>query len=103
MRSLPNVEELDTVPLAELPAVLAELLAIAARGALRLRTVAAPPEPATDVYLTAKQAAELTGRSLRWIRAHGHTLPGFSQPHGRGTAARWSRAALLAWANGGRP
>jgi hypothetical protein len=42
----------------------------------------------------------LVRRSESWLRRHGSTLPGFSQPGGKGTAARWSRNALQAWAIG---
>ena len=47
------------------------------------------------------EVARLLRRSASWVRKHGHTLPGFHQPGGRGCKVSWSRRALQAWvANG---
>jgi hypothetical protein len=96
---LPTIEALDETDLAALPGIIAGLAALQARAAARL--VAAPPrlsvptEP--DELLDVEQAAHLIRRSTSWLRRHGHKLVGFSQPHGKGTAARWSRRALTKW------
>ena len=61
------------------------------------------PSPTSDEWLDAKATAALIGRSVSWVRRHGHRLPGFSQPNGKGTAVRWSKRALEKWMHGARP
>lgn len=43
------------------------------------------------------EVANIARRSVSWIRKHGHELPGFHQPGGKGSKVAWSRQALLAW------
>ena len=94
-------------PAAAVPALLAQLAADgAARAAVQTALAArlalvvteAPNGLARDELLDVDAAAALVGRSPSWLRKHGHELPGFHQPHGPGTRARWSRHALEAWA-----
>ncbi len=87
------------VPTDQVPGFLVRLAAVQAALAARLTVqpaVAAPSD--TDVLLDVDQAAALVGHSPSWMRKHGHRLPGFHQPGGRGTRARWSHAALIRWA-----
>src|SRR5206468_3990340 len=52
---LPSVDELDRIPAAELPALVLQLSALAARAAVRLHAVVAAPAPEPeppDVWLT---------------------------------------------------
>ena len=100
MLELPAPDAVTALDAAELPAVLAQLAALQAAVAARLAVP--PPVPPvrpadTDGLLDVHQAAALLGRSESWIRKHGHRLPGFCQPTGRGGRARWSKAALLEW------
>ena len=99
---LADPERVQDVPPDAVPALLAQLAALqiglAARLAVR-RPVEAPSVP-PDELLDVLQAATLIRRSPSWLRRNGHTLPGFSQPRGKGTATRWSRNALEAWALG---
>jgi hypothetical protein len=50
--------------------------------------------------LDIRAAAPVARRSVSWMRKHGHTVPGFSQPTGRGGRVGWQRRALAAWARG---
>ena len=95
-----TVDDIDALADDQLPAALAALAAAQARIAARLavrRPVEAPSVP-PDELLDVLQAATLIRRSPSWLRRNGHTLPGFSQPRGKGTATRWSRNALQEWA-----
>jgi hypothetical protein len=97
-----TVDDIDALADDQLPAALAALAAAQARIAARL-AVRRPVEVSSvppDEYLDVLQAAALIRRSTSWLRRNGHTLPGFSQPRGKGTATRWSRNALEAWALG---
>jgi len=68
--------------------------------------LAAPPvstngrqEEADDLLLTDVAAvARIVRRSVSWVRKNGHTLPGFSQPGGKGCKVAWARRRLEAWA-----
>src|SRR5438132_1238402 len=105
--SLPTCDDdVDGIPAASLPALVCALAALLARASARLAAervaapeAAAPVEP--DSLLDVHEAAALIRRSVSWMRHHGHRLPGFSQPGGKGTRAAWSRAALVVWANRG--
>jgi hypothetical protein len=68
-----------------------------ANGAGRPAVVAAPEEPLLDVT----GAARIAHHSVSWMRKHGHALPGFCQPRGKGTAVGWVRQDLERWARGG--
>jgi hypothetical protein len=96
---LPAPEVVDQVPIEAVPGVMMQLTALALRLGVRLASAAAqpptPPEP--DELLDAAQTAAMIRRSVSWVRRQGHTLPGFSQPQGKGTAARWSRRQLAGW------
>jgi hypothetical protein len=97
---LPNVEDIHELPRERLPLVLAKLAQLQAAGFDRLTLGELPPvdpPPERDELLDVEQAAELIGRSESWLRRHGSNLPGFTQPHGKGTRAQWSRAALASW------
>lgn len=48
-----------------------------------------------------REVARMIRRSVSWVRKHGHTLPGFKQPGGKGCKVAWSRRALLKWMNSG--
>jgi hypothetical protein len=98
-----SLDAIDALPDDVLPAALTELAAAQAQIAARLavREPSDSPSIAPDELLDAAQAAALIRRSTSWIRRNGHTLPGFSQPRGKGTAARWSRLALQAWVYNG--
>jgi hypothetical protein len=97
-----SLDAIDALADDVLPAALTELAAAQAQIAARLavRRPKDSPEVVPDEVLDVRQAAQLIGRSVTWLRRHGNTLPGFSQPGGKGTAARWWRNALQAWAIG---
>lgn len=95
--TLPAPEIMDQLPVEELPGLVVQLAALAMRAGARL-AAARPPAPVEpDELLDVGQAAALVRRSKSWMRRNGHKLPGFSQPHGKGTAARWSRRRLEDW------
>jgi hypothetical protein len=93
---LPDLDAIDALAPEQLAPTLAQLAALQARIAARLATVPAPAPPAEDDLLDVDQVAALTRRSKSWLRHLGHTLPGFRQPHGKGTRVLWSKRALLA-------
>jgi predicted DNA-binding transcriptional regulator AlpA len=64
---LPTVEAVDQVPVDELPALVAELAALQARAAMRLRR---DPVPTTDEdrLLTIDEAAARLALSKDWLR-----------------------------------
>jgi len=93
---LPDVAAIDALAPEQLAPTLAHLAALQARLAARLAIVPAAAAPAADDLLDVDQVATLTRRSRSWLRHHGHTLPGFRQPHGKGTRVLWSKRALLA-------
>ena len=100
------------VPAERLPALLAQLAAEQARlaalqGALAARLAAADISRARKdrdeeaaLVDNVQEVGRLIHRSESWVRKHGHTLPGFHQPGGKGTKVAWSRRALLASLNG---
>lgn len=92
---LPDVVAIDALAPEQLAPTLAQLAALQARIAARLATAPAPSPPADDDLLDVDQVAALTRRSKSWLRHQGHTLPGFRQPHGKGTRVLWSKRALL--------
>jgi len=79
------------------PAVLTHLGALLVRLSARQATGLRRDEPAADDLLDVDEAAQLTRRSKSWLDHHGHELPGFRQPHGKGGRKFWSRRALLRW------
>jgi hypothetical protein len=81
----------------ELAAVLA---AVAGRLAVTAATPPPPPPPADELVDDVDEVARIVRHSVSWVRKSGHTLPGFTQPGGKGTRVAWSRRALEAWANG---
>jgi hypothetical protein len=102
--TLPEPAAIATVPQEHLPAVLTQLVALQAAVAARLATTSPPPLPRSeepDTVLDVEAAARTARRSISWMRKHGHTLPGFCQPTGRGGRVGWSRRALLTWAQRG--
>jgi hypothetical protein len=102
---LPDVAAIDALAPEQLAPTLAHLAALQTRLAARLAATGPPTPPLSpdeDDLLDVDAVAKLTRRSRSWLRHHGHTLPGFRQPHGKGTRVLWSRRALLAGlANGG--
>src|SRR5215813_10987561 len=99
---LPAVEALDALADEHVPAALAHLAALQGRLAARLAASRAPVSPAEpDDLLDVDQVAKLTRRSVSWLHHHGHTLPGFRQPHGKGGRKFWSRRALLGYITNG--
>jgi hypothetical protein len=99
--TLPTPEVIDQLPIEALPGLVVELSALAMRAGARLAAVRPPAPVEPDDLLDVDQAATLTRRSVSWLHHHGHTLPGFRQPHGRGGRKFWSRRALLAWITDG--
>jgi hypothetical protein len=101
MRPVADVlADLTSVPLADVPAAIGQLEEAKARLWARLTTPAAPvakstPEP--DMIGDVAKVASIVKRSVTWVRRHGHELPGFSQPGGKGTRVLWSREALHFW------
>jgi len=93
---LPGLDAIDALAPEQLAPALAQLAALQTRIAARLATVSATPPPAEDDLLDVAETATLTRRSVSWLRHQGHTLPGFRQPHGKGTRVLWSKRALLA-------
>jgi hypothetical protein len=93
---LPSLDAIDALAPEQLAPMLAHLAALQARIAARLAAVPAQPPPAEDDLLDIDQVAALTRRSKSWLRHEGHMLPGFRQPHGRGTRVLWSKRVLLA-------
>jgi hypothetical protein len=99
---LPDLDAIDGLPDDQLPAVLTQLSAHQAQvSALLLRLSARQEaalrreEPTADDLLDVNEAAKLMHRSKSWLDHHGHTLPGFHQPHGKGGRKFWSRLALM--------
>jgi hypothetical protein len=105
-RELVTPEEVDALAPEHLPALIAALTSLAAHAAARVLSSPVRPSDerlagADDVVVGVDKAARIAHHSVSWMRKNGHTLPGFRQPGGKGTAVGWSRAALTAWANGG--
>ena len=101
--TLPEPAAIATVPQEQLPALLAHLAALQAAVAARLAAAPPPPPPPigeAETILDVHEAARLARRSISWMRKHGHTLPGFCQPTGKGGRVGWFRRVLLAWAQG---
>jgi len=77
------------------------LAALQARAAARLAIpLPAPPPnvpPEPDMIADVGEVARIVRRSVSWVRRNGHTLPGFSQPGGKGCKVLWSRRALTEW------
>jgi hypothetical protein len=92
---LPDVAAIDALAPEQLAPTLAHLAALQARIASRLTAVARAPAVVDDDLLDVAEVSALTRRSRSWLRHHGHTLPGFRQPHGKGTRVLWSKRALL--------
>lgn len=99
--ALPTVEQLAALPPELRPAVLAQLGGLTAALAAILATRPEVPRPTApnDCLLTdVSEVARLIHRSPSWVRKHGHTLPGFHQPGGKGAKVAWRRSALRKWA-----
>jgi predicted DNA-binding transcriptional regulator AlpA len=67
-----------TIPIGEIPAMLAMLAALQTALAARLMTVPAQPEPAPDAddqLLTAIEAAAILRRSVKWVYRRASRLP----------------------------
>jgi hypothetical protein len=100
---LPSVADLGDLSLEELRALVAKLTALEAVAVTRLRSVLRPPSPDPDRLLRAEEVAALISRSSSWLRKHGNTLPGFTQPTGHRGRKWWSERALRDWMAKGCP
>ena len=89
---LPPVEAIDAVRPLELPAVLAQLLALQARIVARMATAATGGDEGPDRLLTVKQAAPILGMSEDWLYRNADRLP-FTRRTGRRTL-RFSERGL---------
>ena len=99
MLTLPDPAAVADLPAAQLPALLAQLVALQVAVVARLAaSTGSPVGPPPDDVVDCKTAVTLTGRSASWMRKHGHTVPGFVQPTGHGGKVGWRRHALLVWA-----
>ncbi len=76
MNSLTNIDP-QTVPLAEVPALLTALTSLSSALAARLLTAPAQPEPPPDddTLLTAAEAASIVRRSTKWLYRRAPKLP----------------------------
>jgi hypothetical protein len=98
---LPALDAIDELPDDQLPALLTHLSAMLARVSARQAAGLRREEPAADDLLDIDAVAKLTRRSKSWLDHHGHELPGFHQPHGKGGRKFWSRRALMRWITDG--
>jgi hypothetical protein len=80
--------DVDQVPVAELPALIAELAALQARAAMRLRQAAAADDDDACDCLTVEDVARRLKCSVDMVRERG---------------AAWGIAKTLAWDSQGRP
>src|SRR5207253_2652479 len=84
---LPSIEAVSTLPASALPPLLLQLAALVAAAGARVATPLPAPTVAQaepDQLLDVMETAKLIGYSISWVRKHGHTLPGFCQPGGKG-------------------
>lgn len=105
---LPSLEQLDTLPAAALPAVVADLAArqaqlaaLQARAAARLATMpavasASDPRIAPGQRLSAQQLAERMGRSVDYVYRHADDWP-FTVREGR--SVTFDEAGFVRWQN----
>ena len=100
---LPSVADLGDLSVEELRALVAKLAALEAVAVTRLRTVLRPPSPDPNRLLRAEEVAALISRSSSWLRKHGNTLPGFTQPTGHRGRKWWSERTLRDWMAKGCP
>lgn len=84
----------------DIPAVLGDVEHFKASLWVRLMLPPSLPTNADDLIDDVDEVARITRHSVSWVRKHGHQLPGFTQPGGKGTRVAWRRAALEAWASG---
>lgn len=88
--------DVDAVPAEDLPALLGQIAELEARIRLRIARIAAgPPQPRPDRLLTAKEAAEILGTSVRWVRTATRGLA-LRRDLSR-KESRFSEAGLRAW------
>jgi hypothetical protein len=97
-----NDQDVYDLPREQLPLLIVKLTRLQTIAAERLALGELPePEPPADgdALLDADETAAYIRRSISWVRRHGNTkLAGaLRQPGGKGTATRWSRAALATW------
>lgn len=102
---------LDDLPADVLPVVLRQVAlvqtqldllrsAVLSRMAGTATAARGKQAPADDLLDDVSEVAGIVRRSVSWVRKHGHTLPGFHQPGGKGHKVGWSRGALLTWRSG---
>jgi hypothetical protein len=87
--------DIDALPVEELTSIIAELAALQARAAMRLRR--APPAD-VEALLDAKQVAERLGVAPEWVEKRSRTLP-FRVSLADGTV-RYDPAGLRRWRAG---
>ena len=92
LAALPPVEAVDALPPEELPAALAQLLALQARVVARMTTAATGRDERPDRLLAVKQAALVLGMSPDWLYRNADRLP-FTRRTGRRTL-RFSERGL---------
>lgn len=80
---LPELDAIDALPVAALPAVLAQTAAVQARIAARMATAMPAPAPVEDRLLTVAETAEALQKSETWLYHHAKELP-FTRRVGRG-------------------
>lgn len=88
---LPELETIDALPLAALPAELARAAAVQARIAARLAAAAPAAAPIQDQLLDIDEAAAALKKSTTWLYHHAKELP-FTRRVGR--ALRFSSQGL---------
>jgi hypothetical protein len=103
---LPSVEHVEQLPVAALPAFIAECSALRAHAAMRVKQTTAdrdvdatrddPAEGEPESRIRAAEAAEIIGCSVRWVRQHGHILPSYRRDL-NGRRVTWLPSALRAW------
>jgi predicted DNA-binding transcriptional regulator AlpA len=100
MIDLPEPAAVATLPVEELPAVLAQLAALQSAVAARLAD-RPPPPPSSDETVDVDSAARLLGMSPSWLYRHAKQLP-FTRRVGR-RALRFSVAGIQRYLVARRP
>jgi len=100
MRHLPTVDEVDSIPAAELPAVLAQLSALTARVAVRMQATVRDQGDDVEAY-EADEAARRLKVSVDTLREHGEAW-GVARvltqdKNGKATRVVYPRALLRAF------
>lgn len=95
--------EIESAPSAELPAVIGQIIALAADGFVRIGRLrqsdggeagASDPQDGGDRLIDVDAAAAMLGMSSRWVRDHQGELPRVNLP---GNAVRFSSKRLASF------